>query len=1116
MVILRNANSESFVSINRIYKTETEVLYPWEDLPLTRALRGECSYIDDAEIRLSSNKVIPIEAWGTPIYDARGEIAYALFVFQDIGDRKQTEQLLAEYNRTLERQVAEQTEELRCNEAQMRAMLSAIPDLMFRVSAKGIYLDCVRTNIVFDLVRDERDRIGMHLSDCLPPEVTQRHLHALDRALATREPQIYEQEVWIDGRLQYEEVRVVASGEAEVLFMIRDISDRKATEAALLESERRFRSAFETAAIGMCLVSLEGQFLQVNTSLSQMLGYSEAELLSTHFSDITYLEDLEADLQYIEQAIAGKLRNFHSEKRYWHKSGQKIWVLQSAALLRDARDKPLYFIAQIQDITARKQAEKELQRSQRFLNEAQQIAKLGSWSWDLLEDRRWWSEQMYRLMDNPSAPIAGWELIKQKAHPEDRDRILQVFRDAIEQGTSYKVEFRALNSDGTLRYFFSQGQVECNDRGQVIRFTSTMQDITERKQSELELQQAKDAAEAANRAKSAFLANMSHELRTPLNAILGFTQLLNASNNLTANQQEHLSIIHSSGECLLALINQILNLSKIEAGRMTLNERNFDLYALLDDLKNMFSLKARDKKLQLIFERSLDMPRRIHTDDLKLREVLMNLISNAIKFTPEGSVTVRVSVISHQLSAIDNPDPEIQRHRNLEKNSEFLSHPKSKIQQRDRTGLGGPHVPQFWGNLALPRPQNLKFEVADTGIGIASEELDTLFQPFVQSISGKKMQQGTGLGLTLCREFVQMMGGEISVTSNGYTFTPGRGLSLSEEEEGEQGRRGDAENNSGFSQSPIQQVDRTLPGNLAVPSAQNPTARLDMARRPPCPPILGEPRPASTSKSKIQNPQGTTFTFNIPINLVSEEGIENEAPICSPIPQSVDGSDCRILVVDDEPFNRQLLIQLLEPLGFELQEASNGQEAIEVWETGQPHLIFMDMRMPILNGYEATKQIRVMEQKRKRERGDGEMGRWGESIQNLKIIAVTASAFEEEKSEVLAAGCDDFIRKPFTDTQIFEAICNHLQLSYACEAATIAANASSQETAIAEISLAVLSADWVADFRRALLACKIQSIEALIEQIRPQHPSLARELSELADRYDFEQLLTLTETHAKA
>ncbi|HEY9707164.1 MAG TPA: ATP-binding protein, partial [Oculatellaceae cyanobacterium] len=239
-----------------------------------------------------------------------------------------------------------------------------------------------------------------------------------------------------------------------------------------------------------------------------------------------------------------------------------------------------------------------------------------------------------------------------------------------------------------------------------------------------ELAIAKQKAEVANVAKSAFLANMSHELRTPLNAILGFAQLTTKNPNLSPDTRQNLGIITRSGEHLLTLINQVLDLSKIEAGRITLNEKNFDLYRLLDDLEDMFQLKADDKGLQLICDRTPNVPRYIRTDEVKLRQVLINLLNNALKFTSEGGVAVKVK----NQNSIFPTEAETQTTNNQQQTT-------------------------------------ITFEVSDTGAGIAPEELDSLFEAFVQTKTGRESQEGTGLGLPISRKFLQLMGGEMAVSS---------------------------------------------------------------------------------------------------------------------------------------------------------------------------------------------------------------------------------------------------------------------------------------------------------------------------------------------------------------
>lgn len=452
---------------------------------------------------------------------------------------------------------------------------------------------------------------------------------------------------------------------------------------------------------------------------------------------------------------------------------------------------------------------------------------------------------------------------------------------------------------------------------------------------------------------------MSHELRTPLNAILGFTNLLNRDSNLNYKQKEYLNIIARSGEHLLTLLSDVLEMSKIEAGKTIVTENDFDLYFLLQSVKEMFELKAQSKGLNLNFNCAENVPQFICTDENKLRQILINLISNGIKFTQKGEVNVHCSYLE---------------------------------------------------NTSNLTPQ-INFSIQDTGLGIEEAEMNILFAPFVQTATGRKSQQGTGLGLPISKKFVELMGGEITV------------------------------------------------------------------------------------KSKIN--QGSTFEFYIPVQIVNNiQSNSLESPKI--IGFSGQNQEYRILIVDDKPESRLILFNLLSEIGFVVKEAQNGQEAVFLWETWQPHLILMDMRMPILNGYEATKIIR------QRQKPDFA----------TKIIALTANVFEEERSQLLQTGCDDFIPKPFREEMIYEKIAQHLDITFVYESSPVSHSYLQESDTEKQYQqqLAQMNSPWREKLYQSALTARENQLRQLVKEIEIEHQKLAEYLLDLINKLLFDKIAQISIT----
>ena len=471
-----------------------------------------------------------------------------------------------------------------------------------------------------------------------------------------------------------------------------------------------------------------------------------------------------------------------------------------------------------------------------------------------------------------------------------------------------------------------------------------------------DLEDAKRVADAANSAKSTFLAHMSHEIRTPINAIMGFSQLMQRDDTLASQQRQHLDVINRSGEHLLALITDILEMSKIEAGRTTLNPMTFNLLALLEDLELMFRMRTEAKKLTFAVEGLGHIPRYVEGDEGKLRQILINLLGNAVKFTKIGGIILRIRTCHDEAGGI-----------------------------------------------------RLDAEVEDTGSGIPEDEQKDLFKPFQQTRDGRLVRSGTGLGLAICKEFVKLMGGDITVTS--------------------------------------------------------------------------------------QAGKGCLFRFQVPLG-EGEVGFAEKKPGAYRVKRLRPGQSVRrILIADDEEFNSAFLSKLLGEIGFETRCVVNGKEAIEEFQAWRPHLILMDMRMPEMDGCEAARRIRA-----------------SEGGKDVKIVSVSASAFEENRREAIEAGADEFLTKPFREIALFEKIERLLGVEFELSEKTWPEpdrTRSASRSALTADALAALPAGFVRDMRDAVTKADYDLMIGLTEENDGLCAPIAQELRGLVERFEYNTLLGL-------
>jgi PAS domain S-box-containing protein len=752
-------------------------------------------------------------------------------------------------------------------------------------------------------------------------------------------------------------------GELLVLAM-EDVTARKRAEEALLKAGALQSAIFNSANFSSIATDEKGVIQIFNVGAERMLGYDAAEVMNqitpADISDpqevVTRAKALSTELGTtitpgFEALVFKAARGIEDiyELTYIRKDGSRFPAVVSVTALRDAQGGIIGYLLIGTDNTARKQVEAERMlldqrvRDQQFytrsLIESNIDALITTDPRGIITDV---NKQMEALTGCTRDELIGAPF---KDYFTDPDRAEAGIKRVLGESKLRDYELTARARDGK-ETVVSYNATTFHDRDRKLQGVfAAARDVTERKRYEQSLQQA-------NRSKSVFLANMSHEIRTPMNAILGFSQLMLRDQDLTARQCQYLGTINRSGEHLLALINDILEMSKIEAGRTTLNPSSFDLPALLRDLEMMFRVRTDEKKLSFSAETIGDVPRFIVTDINKLRQVFINVIGNAVKFTDEGGVCLRV--------------------------------------RADRGGAAGP---------------SLRVEVEDTGPGISADELDKLFRHFEQTKTGQQTGTGTGLGLAISREFVRLMGGDITVSS--------------------------------------------------------------------------------------QVGKGSVFVIHVPLKEGEAQAVQAKDNPRHVLSLQPGRAACRVLIADDIEDNRQLLAQLLGPVGFEVRLAVNGAEAVREFEQWRPDLVLMDFRMPVMDGHEAIRQIRALPGGRE-----------------VKIIAVTASAMDDNRQELMEVGADDFIGKPFRETELFQKIHAHVGVEYVY-AETLTAADPEDAAELAPGCLAGWPPDVIHPMRDAVVTADLDLLLAKIRDVETRDPRTARGLRRLAEGFQYQKLLDL-------
>jgi two-component system sensor histidine kinase/response regulator len=831
-----------------------------------------------------------------------------------------------------------------------------------------------------------------------------------------------------------------------------------------------FRAVFEHTAVGVAVADLDGRFVETNPAFQRLVGYTADDLRGLAFARLTHPDDVAVSVALFAELAAGRRDHYRVEKRYVRKDGESVWVRKTLSLVRGPAGEPRFGVGLVEDVTERKRQEEELGRTARALEDQTRLLRsiVNSMGEGLVvADRRGqfvlfnpaaerilgagalavspeeWSREYRLFLPDGSAPFpadqlplvralrgesvdAAEILVRKGDPPEDRWIVVNarpLVGDGGLAGGGVAV-FRDVTDRRRAGTAVRRARDELAEANRVLAA-----EVEERKRVEEELRQAKAAAEAASRAKGEFLANMSHEIRTPLNGILGMTELA-LNTPLTAEQREYLNLVKLSADSLLTVINDILDFSKVEAGKLELAPAPFHLRDDLGDTLKTLALRAHEKGLELAYHVHPDVPDDLVGDLGRLRQVLVNLVGNAIKFTDRGEVTVHV---------------------------------RSQGAEASGQGAGGEMSPSASPPIASDCPLSpdsclLHFEVRDTGIGIPAQKHRALFRAFEQADGSlARKYGGTGLGLAISAQLVALMGGRVWLESEpglGSTFhftarfglaAPGgpgpppepvglHGLPVLVVDDNEANRlildemlrgwrmrpalaAGSAEALDLWARArdagepfPLVLIDARMPGGDGFALAEQ--LRREEAAGVTVMMLTAQHQPADAARCRelgvaayLTKPVKPSELLDAIQTALSREGpaaADRLAP-----PAATAAGPLRILVAEDNAVNRRLVIGLLEPLGHRLTLTVNGREALDALDRETFDLVLTDVQMPEMDGFELTAAIR------QREQATGG---------HIPIVAMTAHALKGDRERCLAAGMDDYVSKPIRAADLLRAI----------------------------------------------------------------------------------------------